>query len=113
MSTPVTIDDLGATPVVVKPDVGVLETLHLKNTHANGLWVHFFDRASADGLVVGETPPDFRWFFPSAPEPEDPAGTQIPMLRANHGIVLAAVEQYFGGATGPASGALRGGAIVE
>lgn len=116
MSTPVTIDSLGAAPVLVKDVVGVLEQLHFKNTHDDALWIHAFDAASADGITPGTDPPVFRWYVPCEADPPDPTAPpfrELPMLRFNHGIVLAAVEEYFGGATGPAEGALRGGVIIE
>lgn len=112
MASPVNLN-LGATPTVVKASLGVLETLHLRNEHDAGLWIHCFDRVSADGIAVGTTPPAIRFFVPSGPNETDPPTTLVPMLRFRHGIVMAAVEEYSGGATGPSADALRGGAIVE
>lgn len=116
MSTPVPIDSLTAAPLVIKGDVAVLEQLHFFSEHDAGLWVLAYDRKTTEGIVVGETVPAFRWYVPGAPEtpdPTQPPTTYIPMLRFDHGVVLAAAQEYHEGATGPAANALRGGAIVE
>lgn len=84
----------------------VVELLHLDNAGATDVWVHLYDRSSAAVVAVGTTEPALS-FKLRAGETREWIN-----LRFATGLILACVAEFFGGATGPATNAVNGSAIL-
>lgn len=84
----------------------VVDLLHLDNAGAVDMWVHLYDRNAAGLVTVGTTPPALS-FKLRAGETREWIN-----LRFASGLILAAVAEFSGGATGPATNAVNGSAIL-
>ena len=86
-----------------------LDELHLYNAGSSlGVWVHIYDAAAAASVTVGTTVPAKSYFL--LPTDKD---TWVPNLRFENGIVIAAVREFHGAATGPATNDVNGSYTVR
>ena len=85
-----------------------LETLHLESTDADDLWVHLYDAATAGEVTEGTDTPKLSFHLPAGTEQ-----TWSPFERFSAGIVIAAMQEFSGAATGPGANEVNGSCVVR
>lgn len=101
-------NDLDETGDLVVGCAATLETLHLKSTDSDGLWIHVYDAATAGAVNEGTDPPVASFWLPAGG-----SETWTLLEPFSRGIVVAAFQEWSGAPTGPGANEVRGTAIYR
>jgi hypothetical protein len=102
------LSDVDETGDLIGGPTSTLETLHLHSADTDALWIHVYDSATAAAVVEGTTEPVLSFRLPAG---ED--RTWSPFQPFTAGIVIAATQEFSGGATGPGANEVRGCVVIR